>query len=103
MGRRFQHCGWVIMTQSSTALSIALVVGCFLLSSAAEAQVTNGKSPELPAPFATKSAGNAPEVSKPPKGFLPTGPKGFQVNVFATGFKSPRFWRLRQTAISLWR
>jgi glucose/arabinose dehydrogenase len=79
------------MTQSSTALSIALVVGCFLLSSAAEAQVTNGKSPELPAPFATKSAGNAPEVSKPPKGFLPTVPKGFQVNVFATGFKSPRF------------
>jgi glucose/arabinose dehydrogenase len=79
------------MTESSTALSIALVAGCFLLSSAAEAQVTNGKSPELPAPFATKSAGNAPEVSKPPKGFLPTVPKGFQVNVFATGFKSPRF------------
>jgi glucose/arabinose dehydrogenase len=79
------------MTFKCLSLSIALVVGCFLFSSSAAAQITNGKSPELPAPFATKSAGNAPEVSKPPKGFLPTVPNGFQVNVFATGFKSPRF------------
>jgi len=74
-----------------TSLSTAFLVGGFLLSSSATAQVTNGKSPELPPPFATKSSGNAPEVTNPPKGFLPTVPKGFSVNVFAVGFKAPRF------------
>jgi glucose/arabinose dehydrogenase len=74
-----------------TPLSSALIVAGFFLASSAMAQVTNGKSPELPEPFATKSAGNAPEVTKPPQGFVPTVPKGFRVNVFATGFKEPRF------------
>ncbi|HEY2821738.1 MAG TPA: sorbosone dehydrogenase family protein [Candidatus Acidoferrum sp.] len=54
-------------------------------------QVTNGKAPQLPAPFATKSAGNPPEESKPPKGFLPTVPDGFKISVFATGFNEPRW------------
>src|SRR5271155_4216656 len=89
-GRRLQDCGHLLMTCRCLSW-IVLVVGCFLFSSCAAAQVTTGKSPELPAPFATKSVGNAPEVTKPPKGFLPTVPKGFRVNVFATGFKSPRF------------
>jgi glucose/arabinose dehydrogenase len=62
-----------------------------LLASSSFAQITNGKKPELPAPFATKSAGNPPEPTKPPAGFLPTVPAGFRVNVFATGFKEPRF------------
>jgi glucose/arabinose dehydrogenase len=62
-----------------------------LLASSCFAQITNGKKPELPAPFATKSAGNPPEPTKPPAGFLPTVPAGFRVNVFATGFKEPRF------------
>ena len=30
-------------------------------------QVTHGQKPQLPAPFATKSAGNPPEEAKPPK------------------------------------
>lgn len=55
------------------------------------AQVTYGKKPNLPPPFATKSAGNGPDKSKPPEGFLPTVPAGFHVNIFATEFKVPRF------------
>jgi len=55
------------------------------------AQVTYGKKPQLPAPFATKSTGNGPSSAKPPDGFLPTAPTGFHVNVFATNFKTPRF------------
>jgi len=55
------------------------------------AQVTNGKKPQLPAPYATKSAGNAPNKTKPPAGFLPTVPSGFRVNIFATNFKVPRW------------
>jgi glucose/arabinose dehydrogenase len=54
-------------------------------------QVTHGKKPELPAPFATKSAGNPPEEAKPPKGFLPTVPAGFKIDIFATDFNEPRW------------
>ncbi len=54
-------------------------------------QVTHGQAPQLPAPFATKSAGNPPEESKPPAGFLPTVPAGFKISVFATDFKEPRW------------
>jgi len=57
----------------------------------ASAQVTYGKKPQLPAPFASKSAGNGPSSAKPPDGFLPTVPPGFHVNVFARDFKYPRF------------
>jgi glucose/arabinose dehydrogenase len=63
----------------------------WFLSAQAMAQVTYGKKPELPKPFATKSAGNPPEERKPPKGFLPTVPAGFQINVFARDFKEPRW------------
>jgi glucose/arabinose dehydrogenase len=54
------------------------------------AQVTHGKKPDLPAPFATKSSDNAPGEVRMPDGFLPTVPKGFHVNVFAKDFKAPR-------------
>jgi glucose/arabinose dehydrogenase len=72
-------------------LPATLIVACGFFSSPALAQITNGKSPELPAPFATRSSGNPPEQTTPPAGFLPTVPAGFRVNVFATGFKEPRF------------
>ena len=55
------------------------------------AQVTNGKKPQLPAPYATKSSGNPSEAAKPPKDFLPTVPQGFVVNVYAGDFKEPRW------------
>jgi glucose/arabinose dehydrogenase len=53
--------------------------------------VTNGKKPNLPAPFATKSVGNGPASDKPPAGFLPKAPSGFQVSVYAKDFTRPRF------------
>src|SRR3984893_9294597 len=55
------------------------------------AQVTHGKKPQLPPPYATKSVGNAPSKVSPPQGFLPTVPAGFRVNVFASGFKRTRW------------
>ena len=63
----------------------------FLLLQPAAAQVTYGKKPQLPPPFATKSAGNGPSRVKRPDGFLPKVPPGFQVNVFAQEFKYVRF------------
>jgi len=65
---------------------------CVLLAAKkTSAQVTYGKKPDLPAPFATKSAGNGPEKVNPPEGFLPMTPAGFHVSIFAGGFSKPRF------------
>src|SRR5207237_8530510 len=66
-------------------------VASLFLAACLPAQVTHGQKPKLPAPFATKSAGNGPDRVKPPEGFLPTVPAGFTVNVYASGFKMPRF------------
>ncbi|MGB7436546.1 MAG: sorbosone dehydrogenase family protein [Candidatus Acidiferrum sp.] len=63
----------------------------FLTAIPAFSQVTHGKKPDLPPPFATKSAGNGPDDAKPPAGFLPKAPNGFQVSVYATDFTGPRF------------
>jgi len=70
--------------------SIAFSVFC-LLPVAASAQVTRGKKPDLPKPFATQSAGNGPRQVKRPDGFLPTVPAGFTVNVYAGNFNEPRW------------
>jgi len=67
------------------------LIASVLLVLPAGGQVTHGNKPNLPAPFATKSAGNGPSSAKPPEGFLPTVPEGFHVNIFAKEFKVPRF------------
>ena len=66
-----------------------LTVG--IIPVAAKAQVTHGNKPDLPKPFATRSAGNGPDEVERPNGFLPTVPQGFRVNVYAESFKTPRW------------
>jgi len=73
-------------TPNVLALAFAFFLPCL-----APAQVTHGQKPKLPAPFATNSAGNGPDRTKPPAGFLPTVPPGFRLSVFATNFKRPRW------------
>jgi len=70
-------------------LACSLVL--FFAPTVLTAQVTHGKKPQLPAPYATKSSSNGPDKVSPPRGFFPTVPAGFKVNVFATGFKRPRW------------
>ena len=67
------------------------IVVALVLPSIVSAQLTNGMKPQLPRPFATKSAGNPPEDSAPPNGFLPTVPPGFRINIFAQDFDEPRW------------
>ena len=67
--------------------SVVLLAAPLIVS----AQVTHGKKPILPLPYATKSSANSPSKVAPPQGFLPTVPAGFKINVFATGFKRPRW------------
>ena len=73
------------------ALGILCAAPGIMLAQGTNGQVTYGKKPQLPAPFATKSAGNPPEESKPPKGFLPTVPAGFKIEVIASDFNEPRW------------
>lgn len=49
---------------------------------------------DLPAPFATASAGNSPEVVDRPAGRVPQAPPGFQVSLFADGLDGPRLLRV---------
>jgi glucose/arabinose dehydrogenase len=45
----------------------------------------------LPAPYATSTAFNPPEIIARPDGALPRVPQGFSVNVFAEGLDHPRW------------
>ena len=76
---------------TSRVRSVVALVICSFAPSLVSGQITHGKKPQLPAPFATKSAGNGPDNTRPPAGFLPTVPSGFRVNVFAAHFKVPRW------------
>ncbi|HEY9134095.1 MAG TPA: PQQ-dependent sugar dehydrogenase [Dyella sp.] len=48
---------------------------------------------DLPVPFATPSAGNAPQVVARPADAWPKAPPGFKVELFATGLHNPRLIR----------
>ncbi len=76
------------MSRLTTGMAFAAL---FCFPAVLAAQVTDGKKPHLPAPYATKSSTNPPEDHKPAKDFLPTVPEGFQVSVLARGFREPRW------------
>jgi glucose/arabinose dehydrogenase len=48
---------------------------------------------DLPAPYATDSANNGPHVVARPEGAWPKAPKGFTVQLYATGLDNPRLIR----------
>lgn len=49
---------------------------------------------DLPSPYATRSADNAPRVVAKPVSAAPTVPPGFQVDLFASNFHDPRSLRV---------
>jgi glucose/arabinose dehydrogenase len=49
---------------------------------------------DLPKPFETKSANNSPTLVQRPSGAWPKAPVGFKVDLYATGFNSPRLIRV---------
>ncbi|RDS83937.1 sorbosone dehydrogenase family protein [Dyella monticola] len=48
---------------------------------------------DLPPPYTTHSASNAPEMAPRPEGALPKAPPGFKVNLYAEGLDTPRVIR----------
>ncbi|HEX5413280.1 MAG TPA: sorbosone dehydrogenase family protein [Terriglobia bacterium] len=72
---------------------INLLVLVFLAGPISFAQVrgiTHGQEPNLPKPFSGPTVANPPS-GNPSPGFTPTALPGFQVSVFAKGFKEPRY------------
>ena len=49
---------------------------------------------DLPAPFATSSAGNAPTIVARPADAWPKAPKGFKVGLYSDGLATPRVIRV---------
>ncbi|HZT71666.1 MAG TPA: sorbosone dehydrogenase family protein [Terriglobia bacterium] len=52
--------------------------------------VTHGQPPTLPKPFTKPIVANPPE-GRPTPGFMPKALPGFQVSLFAKGFREPRY------------
>jgi len=48
---------------------------------------------DLPAPYASQSASNAPQLVHRPAGTIPQAPPGFKVQIFAAGLDNPRLMR----------
>jgi glucose/arabinose dehydrogenase len=48
---------------------------------------------DLPAPYATKGVDNGPDMVPRPQGAWPQAPKGFKVELYATGMNQPRLVR----------
>ncbi len=48
---------------------------------------------DLPQPYATRSAGNGPDVIPRPDGAWPQAPAGFRVELYASGLDNPRLIR----------
>ena len=48
---------------------------------------------DLPAPYATESATSGPKIVARPQNAWPKAPKGFKVELFATGLNNPRLMR----------
>ena len=78
----------------ANVLVTALGAGLLFSSPALAQQLTYGKAPNLPEPFATKSAPNPPKVVKAPAGFMPAVPTGFHISVYADGFDEPRYLKV---------
>lgn len=84
----------------TTLLATILLVACSREASPLPATVSTASDPalqhhdirleQLPAPFATPSAGNSPRVVKQPANAALHLPPGFRVSVFADGLDDPR-------------
>ena len=75
---------WIV---SSRSLLLLLVLASMTLA-------FQGKAPQLPAPYHTPSASNAPKVIPRPDGAQLSLPKGFTAEVYSEGFEKPRFMAL---------
>ncbi len=68
----------------------AIALSSFILAGLAFAASDQAKKIQLPAPFATPSANNRPQVVERPDGSRLQVPQGFMIEEYASGFNRPR-------------
>ena len=69
-----------------------MLTGCLVLGAAAVFFAAD--NPKLPPPFATPSVRNTPKVIPQPAGAKLNVPAGFTMEIWAEGFKTPRYMML---------
>ena len=69
-----------------------IVLGSALLVTASA--IFHAQQKVLPAPFATPSVNNRPQVIRQPEGAKLSVPSGFRVEIYQEGFKVPRMMLL---------
>src|SRR5215467_13678840 len=90
----------LLFAQTVLAQPVAESLGELLEGKAAfgdwrsDAPLVRRKITELPPPFATRSAANAPRVLAKPAAAAPKVPPGFQVELFAANLRDPRVLRV---------
>src|SRR5262252_2474375 len=77
-----------IMNKRNAIAAAAIAVACAAAVAAWQVQQTE---PKLPAPYATPSSTNRPDVVARPQGVQLKLPQGFEIEEYATGFNTPRF------------
>jgi glucose/arabinose dehydrogenase len=82
------------MNKKSIAVAVLLAVGCarenVVRAQAVTLQHHEIRADQLPAPYASPSAGNPPRVAAQPAGARLRVPPGFTISVFADGLDDPR-------------
>ena len=74
-----------------TKTSLTIAAAALLTASGLIAWQAQQFEAKLPAPFATPSSSNRPTVVARPDGAQLKVPQGFQIEEYASGFKTPRF------------
>src|SRR6476619_2162534 len=92
-GRLGVNCRSPAQNRRLYALDMRLMLtGCLVLGAAAVFYAAD--NPKLPPPFATPSVRNSPKVIPQPAGAKLNVPAGFTMEIWAEGFKAPRFMML---------
>src|SRR5258708_4728601 len=107
----WQGAGWRGVMRTAGTLALVMATATLSGATAAEKLLTGAaafgswkddapgvrrliRPADLPAPFASESASNAPPLVSRPEGAVPKVPEGFAVNLFAEGLEGPRTIRV---------
>src|ERR1041385_330699 len=91
---RCAYCGYVYRQTATVVVRKNMRAATLLLVVVAGVFVAAQQAPQLPAPFTTGSANNAPRVVDAPAGAKLQVPQGFTVETWASGFDMPRYMLL---------
>ncbi|MBV8671805.1 MAG: sorbosone dehydrogenase family protein, partial [Acidobacteriaceae bacterium] len=90
----FLFCSVSVLAQSPPSGSVITGKAAFTdYSKEAPGVIRKLRVADLPAPYATKSVDNGPNLVKRPENAWPKAPAGFKVDLYYTGLDQPRLIR----------